>query len=855
MEFYTFVKSYGKTILYRGIEQDKRIIRRVKSEGYRPRLYVKSKDGNAQSIFGDRLKELDFNSIADAKNFIELEKDVQHSVYGMTQFHYAFISDKFTQDIDYDSTLIRVFFIDIETKIGTEGFESPTFARQPITAITLYDSFSKLFISFSQKNDKPPQISSKNREIRFFTNEEDMLLSFIAYWKMNWCDIISGWNSEFYDLPYLTKRISLLFGEEILNSLSPFNVVRERTVENMGRQQTKVEILGITSLDYLDVYKKFTYSVQESYKLNHIALMELGEEKLDYSEYTNLNDLYERNFDRFVEYNIHDVELLVALNEKTKFLDIIYQLTYAAKCNFEDALGTVRIWDVYIYNQVRKKGLVIPPEKISKKEGTFAGAFVKEPKKGFYKWIITFDAASLYPSLIRQFNMSPETLVPQTEPVYDQCKIPLYHLILEKLVNEKYDLSWTKEAKVGCTASGALFYNDREGILPPIVANVIDGRKIAKTEMLKKEQEREYEIDEEKKRILTQQIVALNGKQMALKILNNSLYGAIGNPAFRYYKLEIAEAITLSGQWCIRWLEKRINDYLMTLFGENEETRQDRIITIDTDSVFVNLEEFVKRIDKKENIAEEKLVSIIDEFCKKMLQPFIDQCMKNFVQYSNAKEHRVFFKREKIANAGIFLAKKRYILSVWNSEGVTYTAPKLKVMGIDLIKSAYPEVCRKASKKFIPLVLTREKEKLLNEIKKLREQFFSAPAIDIAFPRGVQGIKKYETANYGYGKGTPIHVRASILYNGLLEKYKLNQRYEKIFDGDKIKFIHLMMPNPIQQNVIGFKDTLPVEFKLNDYIDREMQFRKSFLDPFSSLTEVLGWNIDTQRATLDDFFN
>lgn len=526
MEFYTFSKRSKKDILYRGVKNGKRISKVIKSHEYKPSLFVKSPDGEHSSIFGDRLREVNFQSIAKASAFV-YEMEAAHTpVFGMTQFNYSLISDLFPNNIQYDKSMIRTFFIDIETYIGREGFEKPETARQPITAIALYDSFDDVIYSFSWKKDtKAPKHKSEKVKILFFENEVDMLSDFIFYWKTRYCDIVSGWNSELYDIPYLTQRIKRVMGEDVMQTLSPFGMVRERMIEVNGREQLKVDIVGITSLDYLDVYKKFTYSSQESYKLDYIASVEIGEKKISYTdEYTDLNDLYNRNFELYIEYNIRDVELLLRMDDKKKFMDIVFELTYSAKCNFEDSLGTVRIWDVYIYNQVKKKGLVIPPDKISQKDSAFTGAFVKSPIRGLHDWVVTFDAASLYPSLIRQYNMSPETLVPYNSPIRNLTSISLYNLEMDKLVNAEYDFSeLLNHHNVGITASGALFYNDIEGAIPPIVASVLDERKIAKGIMLQKEQELENETDEAKRAILKNEITALNGKQMALKILNNSL--------------------------------------------------------------------------------------------------------------------------------------------------------------------------------------------------------------------------------------------------------------------------------------------------------------------------------------------
>ena len=335
---------------------------------------------------------------------------------------------------------------------------------------------------------------------------------------------------------------------------------------------------------------------------------------------------------------------------------------------------------------------------------------------------------------------------------------------------------------------------------------------------------------------------------MARKIQLNSAYGAIGNQYFRYYNLTNAEAITLSGQVSIRWIEHKMNTYLNKLL---KTEKQDYVIASDTDSIYLNLGPLVETVYKGRETTDQSIVSFLNKVCEVELEKYITSSYQALATYVNAYEQKMIMKRENIASSGIWTAKKRYMLNVWDSEGVRYDEPKLKMMGIEAVKSSTPAPCRTAIKDAINIMMNGTEKDLLDFVSTFRNTFDTLPPEDIAFPRSVNGLRKYKASSTVYTKGTPLHVRGTLLYNFHISKNKLEYKYPLVQEGEKIKYLHLRRPNKINENVISFLNTFPREIGLEGQIDRDAQFKKSFLDPLQIITSVIGW--ETERKTTLDF--
>jgi DNA polymerase elongation subunit (family B) len=647
-------------------------------------------------------------------------------------------------------------------------------------------------------------------------------------------DVITGWNIQLYDVPYICKRLNRVLGEKLMKRFSNWGLVTEGEIFINGRKHTTFDVGGLTQLDYLDLYKKFTYKVQESYRLDYIAEVELGQKKLDHSEFDTFKDFYTKGWQKFIEYNIIDVELVDKLEDKMKLIELALTMAYDAKVNYADVFYQVRMWDNIIYTYLKKRNIVIPPRNKERKDEKYAGAYVKEPIPGLYDWVVSFDLNSLYPHLIMQYNISPETLVEEKHPTVN----------VDKILNQELTFEMYKDYAI--CANGAMYRKDVRGFLPELMEKIYNERVIFKKKMLAAEQE--YEKTKNKQ--LIKEIARCNNIQMARKIQLNSAYGAIGNQYFRYYKLSNAEAITFSGQVSIQWIMNKMNSYLNKILKTDGE---DYVIASDTDSLYINMGPLVETVYKGREKTTESVVSFLDKICSMELEKYIENSYQELAEYVNAYDQKMFMKRECIAERGIWTAKKRYILSVWDSEGVRYETPKLKIKGIEAIKSSTPAPCRKMLKESFNLMMSGSEDDMIKFIEESRNKFTSLSPEEISFPRSASDVQKYKSHSDIYIKGTPIHVRGALLFNHYIKQNKLNNKYSLIQNGEKIKFVYLKKPNTIHENVISFIQEFPKELNLDRYIDYELQFEKSFLEPLKVILDIIGWKIE-KTTTLESFF-
>jgi len=813
-QFYTNIQLAGDTILYRGYQDGEPVQFRTK---FSPTLFVPSKKKEKyKTLDGRSVSPMEFLTARDAREFIKKYDGVENfEVHGYERFVYQYIRREFPNDIDYNINQMKIFALDIEVQCEN-GFPDVEAAAEEMLSITIKDMVSKEFFVWSVREFEVPD----GVKAFVYDTERDMLTHFIRWWVENTPDILTGWNVNLYDVPYIARRVNRILGEKWMKSLSPWNRANEREVYVQGRKNYAYDVSGINILDYLDLYRKFTYTNQESYRLDHIAFVELGQRKVDHSEYDNFKDFYTRDWQKFIEYNIQDVELIDRLEDKMKLLELAITMSYDAKANFEDVYSQVRMWDTIIYNYLSDKNIVVPPRKGSKKDEKYAGAYVKEPIPGKYDWVVSFDLNSLYPHLIMQYNISPETL---WETRHSSSSV-------ERILNQEIDFS----GEFAVCANGAQYRKDIHGFLPKIMQKIYDERTIYKKLMLKAKSEYEKKPSEK----LKKDISKYNNIQMARKIQLNSAYGAIGNQYFRYYNLANAEAITLSGQVSIRWIENKMNQYLNTILKTEGE---DYVIASDTDSIYLNLGDLVDGVYKGREKTDESVVRFLDKVCQTKFEPFIESSYQELAEYVGAYEQKMIMKRENIANKGIWTAKKRYILNVFNSEGVQYAEPKLKVMGIECVKSSTPGACRDKIKECLKVIMNEGEEAAQDFIKNFRDEFDTLPVEDISFPRGCNGINKWANPSSIYSKGTPIHVRGALLFNHYNKKNKLQHKYPLIQDGEKIKFVYLKTPNKFGENVISYLQTLPKEFGLDKQVDYDLQFSKSFLEPIKVIMDKIGW--------------
>ena len=772
MRFYTNVQMIGNRFLVRGYENGQHVMFK---EEYSPTLFVKSKKPTEyKTLEGEYVEKVYPGTVRDCREFYKKYDDVDgFKIYGHDRYVYQYISDKYSEDeIKFDISKIKLVTLDIETT-SENGFPDPTECIEEILLITIQDYATKQIITWGVN-----PFENKQENVKYIQcdTEYQLLNMFLEYWENNLPEVITGWNIQFFDIPYICGRLNRVLGEKRMKSFSPWGLVSQDKVFVNNREQICFDVGGISQLDYLDLYKKFTYSAQESYRLDHIANVELGQKKLDHSEFDTFKDFYTKGWQKFVEYNIIDVELVDRLEDKMKLIELAVTMAFDAKVNFNDVFYQVRMWDNIIYNELKRRNIVIPPKVRSDKNEKYAGAYVKEPIPGKYDWVVSFDLNSLYPHLIMQYNISPETLMDHKHPT----------ATVDRILNKELDLSDLSGQTV--CANGAFYDTTTRGFLPELMEKMYGERKVFKKKMLIAKQQ--YEKTPTK--ALEKEIARCNNIQMAKKISLNSAYGAIGNQYFRYFKLANAEAITLSGQVSIRWIENRMNGYLNKLLSTEEV---DYVIASDTDSIYLNLGPLVDKFFASKSGDKAAIVSILDKVCEDKLEPFIEQSYQELADYVAAYDQKMQMKRENIADRGIWTAKKRYILNVWDSEGVRYEEPKLKIMGIEAVKSSTPAPCRKMIKDGLKLVMSGTEDDVIKFIDECRREFKTLTPEAISFPRSVSDVDKYKDSSSIYRKGTPIQCRGALLFNFFIKQHKLTNKYSLIQSGEKIKFCYLKKPN------------------------------------------------------------
>ena len=843
--FYTNVQSLGGRILYRGVKDGKKIKLKI---DYEPQLYLPARSGKGthKSLDGLDLVPKRFDGIREAREYVKQYDGLPGApkIYGNTRFEYAFIAEQHPDMVDWEQDKISIAIIDIE--VGSEnGFPDPYLANEPITAIalTFLNGHTYVFGCGDFRNDNPDTVTYIKCK-----DEYSLCNKFLELWSRMYPDVITGWNTKFFDIPYLVNRFRKILGEDKAKMLSPWNYISERKTNINGRLLIAYSFVGIESLDYIELYKWYAPGgkSQESYRLDNIAQVELGEGKISYDEYENLHQLYRLNYQLFIEYNIKDVALIIKLEDKLKLLELALTLAYDTKCNYEDVFAQTRMWDSLTYSYLLGKDIIVPPKEVQDKDAAFEGAYVKEPQVGLHNWVASFDLNSLYPHLMMQYNISPETLIEPENYTQEMRDILSQGVTVDKLLKRQIDMSSLEGATL--TPNGQFFRTDMQGFLPKMMVEMYDDRKKFKKMMLQAQQEYENEKDESKKYEIEKRVARYNNLQLAKKVSLNSAYGALGSQYFRFYDLRMALGVTTAGQLSIRWIEAKINQYMNKLLG----TENDYVIASDTDSIYLRMSELMDKF-VKDQTDKQKVISVMDKICEEKIQPYIDKSYQELADYVHAYAQKMQMKREGLSDKGVWTAKKRYILNVYNNEGVQYAEPHMKVMGLEMIKSSTPSAIREKMKASIKLMMTGTEQEVQDFIAKFRQEFKTLPAEEISFPRGLNGLNTYSDPVMMFKKGTPIHVRGAIVYNHYLKQKDLTKKYPLIQEGEKLKFTYLKMPNHFKNDVISFPSRIPKEFELDNYIDYDVQFDKAFLEPISVILRCMNWSAEKTNS-LEDFF-
>lgn len=883
---YTFVDKVGSRVYHRYVENGEHFTEIVDS--FPIHQYLENKQGDHTSLYDDRLKRFTYNSIRDAKEFRERCEATHLRVFGMEDDTQNFIAHAYPHEMKFNREDFKVASIDIEVE-HDDGFPEPAEAAHEILTIDM-KVFGAPGICFGTLPN--PGVEGNYIQCR---NERDMLYRFMEHFRNEDIHIFTGWNNYGFDVPYLVNRVNNVCGEGEAAMMSPYYKKSRNCIMPTHNAEgvDSYKILGVTVLDFLQLYKKFNREKQESYKLGDISEVEEVGKKVDFEEYgNNLMRLYRENYKLFLEYNAMDNELVERLDAKKKFVTLAIAIAMLTHSRLSDSMGTVKIWDNLIFHMSLAEGKIVPPKRENERV-TFAGGFVKTAVPGLYRWPVTLDLTSLYPSIVRLLNLSPETWV----------HAPMGGVeMVDKVLDGEVDprLYTHCDGQELCFAiNGSTFRKDKQGVLSKAMAFVFFERKRYK-DLMKDENRKvqalttEMESCQDPDRIrdlrtqiatLKQNVDMLDAFQAAVKVVANGGYGAVGNPNFRYFEPAISEAITTTGQYIIRFISNRLNDHLNEMF---ETDGFDYVIGSDTDSVMITVEAFVKAIDptgKIEKKTPQKIVDAINKFCEEDIEVFLAEEYAKMAELLNAFENTLDMKREAICDYGLFRAKKNYVLRVYDMEHVRYAHPKLKIAGLETQRSDKPRICRDAMRDIIEEFFDGSEAALQAKVAAFREKFWSSPLKNIAFPKGVGNMEDYGTANagtllyedidedenglhllddpfaeqdrldadedeffmvpsaQGFAKGTPFHVKASITYNRERAKHpQLHAVFEEIKPKNKIKYVYLRMPNPAHNQAIAFVDDLPKEFGLHSYLDLDTQFEKSFLSPVRSLTKLVGWS-------------
>lgn len=884
LDFYTSVVKRGNDILVRGVRNGEDVRFRVH---YEPTLYVEhANDYGYRNVYGQNLKPISFDNMYEATKFAGEHKDSNLTLYGFPHFHNQYILENLSDSIDkFDKTKVRVWNIDIEVT-SDEGFPDAASAAYPITALCVYDNIEDTFYTFgigewiSSQSILPEDIVDK---VEYFEceSEFDLMSKFVRLWQKFTPNIVTGWNIEFFDIPYIHNRLANIGMDP--RKLSPWNHTSVREVQTVRGTEQRCSILGVDVIDYMDRYRK-TF-VRDSYRLDNIANTELGERKslssvamLDMGRvpFTDrpsnvvyeLSDDEEFNrfakvrkervdtlnsnnpnkdieielilkeekkaaFQAFISYNIQDVNLVKRLDEKLGLLDVQMMVAYTTLSNFEEVNGTVRVWDCLINKELWKEGM-IPPYHIHPPEFNqgIPGGHVKEPQVGKHGWCMSFDLNSLYPHLIMQFNISPETILASGrvwETVSDEERI-------ERMLH-RHKLPESVPENTSISGSGTLYSNDKEGIIPKIMRSLYEERKTTKKKMLQAQRDKSSDYS------------SLHLKQYAIKILLNSGYGALTNKFYRWYDRRMGESTTLSGQLVIRSAEKAINKWMNRVLGTE---KKDYIIAIDTDSNYVNMQPLVDKFFK--NKTKDEIVDLLDKIAVEQVQKVLEEEFEDLKNYLHAFDQKMVMEREAIASSAFWTAKKRYAMCVWDMEGVRFDdKPKLKIQGLEAIRSSTPAACREPLLNLIEKVLLTDEENVQQYIAEFKDIFMKLDVSEISMPRTMNNLKKYDSGTRDFKKGTPPHVRGALVFNRLLKKHGLDELWESIKESEKAKFCYLTEPNSIGTDVISFNTAIPAEFDLERYIDRHKMFEKIIIDPVTGILDPIGWSVE-KKLTLESFF-
>jgi DNA polymerase elongation subunit (family B) len=860
--YYTNVAKSGDYLLVREVRNGQR--RHFKCR-YQPTLYVPTrKPTDFQATDQTPVEPIKPGSMKECREFVDSYSDIENfRVYGNTGYEYAFIQEEYPGQIEYNVADLAICNLDIEVA-SRNGFPEPEDANEEVTAITVKNSKDGIYTVFACG-----VFINKFPDVKYVQcrDEIDLLCRFLGWWEEARPDILTGWNLRTFDAPYLINRITRILSDKDAKRLSPWGQIRESKVNIFNKEIQVYDIIGVSLLDYLLIYRKNVLQPRESYRLDYIAQVELGERKVDYGEYSGLQELYEKDFQKFIEYNIHDVRLVDRIDAKKRLIELQLIVAYHMKVNYVDVLSQVRAWDTLICNHLLEQHVVVPLKSESSKTQQYVGAYVMKPTPGMYEWVVSFDVTSLYPSIMRTLNMGIETkvgveqLTPQMRAFQNSINACLLSPNDEGKPTVNIDavmeaitpalIQHAIEQDVCIAANGQFYRRNPKSFYSVLIEALFNARIEYKNKAKAAEKERASCTDEARCRELDLLVANFDLKQSATKIQLNSLYGAMGNEYFRHFDVQNAEAVTTTGQFLIQMIARGLSVYL----DKKMRTSGHRyVIYSDTDSVYLSLATVVQKYCP--NGSMEETVNFVDRLCKQALQKEIERLFHLLnTRYMNGAGPYLKMAREVIGDKAIWTSKKRYLIYVRDKEGIRQPglAPSLKSMGVEISKSTVPKFCREAMKTAVGIVMEKNQTALYKFIAETRKKYMTLPLDEASLPKSVNGLEKYADKNTIFVKGTQAHTKGALLFNHLIDVLELQSKYPKIRDGEKIKFFYMRLPNKYGVNAMGFSNTPPPELKLEHLIDWEEMWEKTFIEPLSLILNAIGWRAE-QKASLNDLF-
>ncbi|QZI89891.1 putative DNA-directed DNA polymerase [Vibrio phage 144E46.1] len=964
--FYTNVFRQGKYMKIRIADMDGG--RRNLEHIFKPELYVEAHDetSNIRGLHGECLEPIQFKNIYECDKWLDENRDTpDFNIYGQTDHTFACIAHKWQNKIKFNPDVIRCANIDIEVISGyrdaddniVDGpFPEPTieegtfktkaaskryfdhaneffkwFSNEwprsrtpamidmnavfPIPLIQLSDrqNGKKLVWALPEQRNRgvfkydpnDPEIGGQDVEYYEFETEQELLAAYVTYWQQRGFDAWTGWNIEGFDSPYLVERIRKVLGEEWVKVLSPWGVIKKNKVKAKWGDFTSYSFAGCEMLDYRELYQKHTYTTREKYSLDHIAYCELGERKLDYEEAKSLMKLYFMDWVKYVRYGIKDIMLVDRIDDKLKLLNLTYTLAYLTKSNYSDTLGTVRPWNALVYSFLHNKGMRPKVQKVVDEVPSFPGGYVKDVKAGFYKWVLSVDLNSLYPHIIQQYNMGPETIVSndlRRDIIFEMCEElraaikkntadfklrRALSTLLEKLsdtkgdglddiVDElctlgKWEFKCLKEHNVSMAPNVTFFHNDRMSVFSEIMRMIYSGRKVEKSDGLKAGQREiwckellvgNYDTAKAKhNRFFDQEyhqkITSMDHDRLKSEKALQAGIEAMQDVLQMGYKILMNSGYgAISNKWFRDYFDLRIATAI-TAAGRLinkwniryvNDLLNEKLGTSGFDYAFYgDTDSNYITMDNLvvqqgwDKLDTDSIVDKLDDYYKSDMHEPIQQFAQDMADTCNAYEQRMFWEREVIAQAAVWQAPKLYIMAVNNSEGQAFAEPKIKFMGVAAKKSSTPEWCREKLKACYKTILTGTEECLQGQVKEIKEEYFGKTVEQIAGASSVSDIDKWADSDGNPIKGTPYASKASLIHNKYMEKTGV-EGIPKIKSGDKIMLVNLKMPNPMNYNYMAFGDFLPPEFEMNNYIDYQATFEKQFLNHLQLTLNPVGWH-------------